>query len=42
VPATVVFVVYREAQLARISARMMLLEILADPHATLSDDPWPT
>lgn len=42
VPTTVVFVVFREAQLGRSDARAMVERILGDDDGTWSDEPWPS
>ncbi|UVT17145.1 MAG: macro domain-containing protein [Nitrospira sp.] len=41
-PTTVVFVVYREAQLARSDARAMVERILGADDSAWSDEPWPS
>jgi len=42
VPETVVFVIYREAQLARSVARTMVEELVATDDSVWSDEPWPS
>ena len=41
VPATVVFVVYKEAQLSRSKARSMVDEFVANEGDTWTEEPWP-
>src|SRR4029453_9830606 len=42
VPTTVVFLVYREALLARSAARKMVKNLLGAAESDLSDEPWPS
>lgn len=41
IPTTVIFIIFREAQLARSDARTMIEQVLGNDKCTWSDEPWP-